>query len=647
MVLGKTCWLLYVTLLTLPEGVISAQDTTASSIMASSSSHGPAKKLRKTEAQAATHTKISQLLHTQGCSLKALRQITNAIAKREEQVSDRQLREFSAERFNEVRRSIALPLADGTEFQWEVADPNLLVAMSLRRSEEMQALFGNVLRRHPCSPEAPWQLIVTWDEFTAGNPLKPHNSRKTMVCNMTFQELGPALKSTNCWWTVAVAKTTVLNKVVGGWSRMLRDLLKLTLCSPTGMQTIGLPLTIGDRIVTVYARTGCMLSDGDGLRLALQWMGASSLHACFRHWNVLKKDSGRAVHSAGKYVETDCHDVSKFKAWANTDLAATIDVLVDAERQCVAGAISPTRLKDMQQQLGFRATEDGLLASPELRLCIDFMGTMRYDWAHTFLADGILGAEMWALVAAGERHSLFSQDTISQFLNEEWQLPRYRRGGGRPKIADLFDAYWQQHNENAETIKGPMSELLGVYGVMRHFTEARIPADPRISAELYNFQLVCKAIDILLSVKKRRVAVRDGGRQLQVLLAKHLESHVRTSGTRRVRPKTHWAFDIAECMQQDDILVDCFVTERLHLRAKAVAEHHDRLVDYERWVMAGITNSHMNSLQSSGVATLAFDGPLAPLPGAPDILIGDFCNYFGEFFCVGDFVFRGVGRCTH
>ena len=579
--------------------------------------------------------------------MTTLRRIANAMAQKEGQVSRNRMNKLAVERFNEVCRTITLPLADGSEFQWDVADPGLLVAMSLRCSDAMQGLFDNALNRHPCSPEAPWRLIVTWDEFTAGNPLKPHNARKTMVCNMTFEELGPALASNNCWWTVAVAKSSILRDVVGGWSRMLRDLLKLTLCSPTGMQTVGMPLTIGEHIVTIYVRVGCLLSDGDGLRLALQWMGSASLHTCFRHWNVLKKDSERAEHSAGKYVEISCHDVSKFKIWTNADLAGAVDVLVHAERQCAAGAISAARLQDMQQHLGFRATEDGLLASPELRLCIDFMGSLRYDWAHTFLANGILGAETWALVAAGKRHSLFSQNTINEFLNEEWCRPRYRRGGGRPTLPHLFDKYWQHLNEDAETIKGSMSDLLGLYGLLRHFFEARIPTDPRISAELYNFQLVCKAIDILQMVKKRRLEVRDAGRQLQALLTRHLESHVRVSGTRRVRPKTHWAFDIAECMQQDSILVDCFVTERLHLRAKAVAEHHDKLSDYERGVMAGITNSHMNSLESHGVATLTFEGPLAPLPAAPDILIGDYCKYYGEFLSVDDFVFRGIGWCTH
>ena len=71
---------------------------------------------------------------------------------------------------------------------------------------------------------------------------------------------------------------------------MLRDLLKLALLSPTGMQIVGIPLQLKGDFVSIHCKVGLLLSDGDGLRLALQWMGSSSLHPCFRHWNVLKKD---------------------------------------------------------------------------------------------------------------------------------------------------------------------------------------------------------------------------------------------------------------------------------------------------------------------------------------------------------------------
>ena len=70
-----------------------------------------------------------------------------------------------------------------------------------------------------------------------------------------------------------------------------------------------------------------------------------------------------------------------------------------------------------------------------------------------------------------------------------------------------------------------------------------------------------------------------------------------------MRPNTHFAFDIAECMQQDDILVDAFTLERLHLRAKRVAERCKDPGNYEASVLGGVLNAHMNSL-SEGAHSL-------------------------------------------
>jgi hypothetical protein len=41
----------------------------------------------------------------------------------------------------------------------------------------------------------------------------------------------------------------------------------------------------------LFARLTNLLSDGDGLRMAFDWKGASSLKPCFKHYNVFKKDT--------------------------------------------------------------------------------------------------------------------------------------------------------------------------------------------------------------------------------------------------------------------------------------------------------------------------------------------------------------------
>ena len=482
--------------------------------------------------------KLLEVVHTKGCSLQALRHITNKLAGADEQkIGKDMLSNIAQARLKAVQRNIALPLTGGKEHSWPVADLNLLVASTVRSSGDLQDIFANALLQHTCSPSSPWRLLVTWDEFTPGSLLRPQNQRKAMVVNMTFQELGTALQHDTCWWTVAIAKSTCLAQVVGGWSRMLRDLLKLTLCSPTGIQTVGLPLELRGALVTIYAKVGCLLSDADGLRMALQWMGAGSLHPCFRHWNVLKKGCGRAEHdTTGTYVEIQCHDTSKFKCWRNSELAKTIDLCASSQQEHAAGRMYRTHLEDFQRRLGFKATEEGLLADPELRRHIDWMGTLRYDWPHTFLSDGIVGAEMWALVAARERHHIFSQDAIYAFLKEDWQFPGQTKRKQKD-LCRLFNEQARKTNEDALTIKASMSDLLGLYCLLRHFVEVRLPEDRRMAAEVYNFQLVCKAVDLLLAAKKRRVPVRAAGRQLHALLEQHLQRHVQTHGAIRARPK--------------------------------------------------------------------------------------------------------------
>ena len=584
------------------------------------------------------------VVHYKGMSLSALREISSKLCGENDTIGESSLTQVARSRFSDAKRTIALPLEGGRgrEHKWDVADANVLIANTIGSSEILQELFSEALTRSPSTSESPWRLLISWDEFTPGSLMVPDNQRKAMVVNMSFQELGPALHSDSCWWTIAVARTKTIGKVVGGWSRMFRDLLKLLLCSPSGMQTVGMPLRLRGQFVTIFARVGCLLSDGDGLRMALQWLGSSSLKPCFRHWNVLKKNSERAGHSDGTYVEIDCHDSTKFRCWTCPELLTAIDVCAEAGRQRASGTMSQDRLEKTHRHLGFRATQDGLLADADLRRCMDFLAVLRYDWPHTFLADGIVGAEMWALIGAGERHGLFSQEDIHDFLKLEWHFastPTKKR----PECYKLLTEQARKVHEEANTVKASMGDLLGLYGVLRHFVEiSEHRDDARIAAEVQNFFLVCKAVDLLLAAKRRRIPVPDAGRQLLTLLELHLESHMKAhGGNGRVRPKTHWAFDIAQCMMSDDYLMDTFTTERLHLRAKGVADNVKKLDCFEASVMAGITNVHFRML-SEEAGPVGLVGATMAMPGAPHVTMADKCKYFGVYVKVGDFVFRGT-----
>ena len=204
----------------------------------------------------------------------------------------------------------------------------------------------------------------------------------------------------------------------------------------------------------------------------------------------------------------------------------------------------------------------------------------------------------------------------------------------------IFDEYGQSANKEHAALKCSASELLGLYGMFRHFVETRLPDDPRVHGERTSFLLIAKAVDIILLAKRHAIPLHEAGVRLREALSAHLEHKKRTQGNGRVVPKTHWAFDISDFMCVDDILYDCFVVERLHLRAKKVAQHVLNLKHYERSVLSGVINGHVALLrETSAIAQLV--GRSAPFPGFGNCRVADRAELSGFRLRVDDFVFRG------
>ena len=302
-------------------------------------------------------------------------------------------------------------------------------------------------------------------------------------------------------------------------------------------------------------------------------------------------------------------------------------------------------MEDTCQFLGFKATQDGLLSCPELRKHLHFIDVLRYDWAHTFLADSLVGREMWAIIAAGKREGLFDERSVFELLSKPWLFPgqgqRRQQDARWNHLKNIFSGWRAEHHAHSETIKAGMSDLLGLYGMLRHFV--CLHSSDAIREDVHLFDLACRAVDLVLQAKKRRVPVREAGRQLLAVLEEYMQQRAKLRGSRGVVPKHHWAFDIAECMVSDGFLVDAFALERIHRRVKPVAEHVTRLQTFEQSVMAGVTNAHFGQMvdNEDWSSSCHLLGSLAPMPGAPNIVIADRAVYHSEEFAVGDFVYRG------
>ena len=90
--------------------------------------------------------------------------------------------------------------------------------------------------------------------------------------------------------------------------------------------------------------------------------------------------------------------------------------------------------------------------------------------------------------------------------------------------------------------------------------------------------------------KRQMLTMPDAGRLLKRRLTNFFQCHKRAYGTRYLRPKHHWMFDVAEQFLIDPQVFDQFIIERLHLTVKLHADRCDNSIRYERSVLSGVLN---------------------------------------------------------
>jgi hypothetical protein len=191
-----------------------------------------------------------------------------------------------------------------------------------------------------------------------------------MVMSFTFKELGAsAMANGDLWLTPVIVRSCIMHDVVGGWSHMVATFLRRALLGPTGLTNAGWVIDFASGPVAIFGGLAAMLTDGDGWRLVFDWRGHGSLKPCFRHWNVLRKNSDLAWRRPG-YCEISCPDVNQFRTWRAQDIHKAVDLLAAASARVDAGTLPRARFAELEQAHGLNFNTHGLLAAADLRpLC--------------------------------------------------------------------------------------------------------------------------------------------------------------------------------------------------------------------------------------------------------------------------------------
>ncbi len=534
-----------------------------------------------------------------------------------------------------VRDTYELEDEAGT-FILESCDPGQLVQLVCAEVPSLAELYLRANRERPCTAATPWHVVVGFDEFTPGRPKSGQQSKKTMCLYFNFAELGFAtLMEDATWMCPLVVSTEVESCVEGGWSRIFADFLERLFFGPTGFLTAGVPICFESGMMILYAQLGISISDGDGLRKATAWKGASCMRPCFKHDNVLMKNSGLLDRLDGWYEITH-HVPTDFHLRSAESLFDSADKVAAAHRRWQAERITKAKFEKIckSEALNFHP-----LALPwrlTLRRRIHWYGSYRYDWVHTLLQEGALTTDMFLYLSECSEIVAFSD--VCDWLKLDWIFPAVYQSKGR-LLHGIFSEWRTNSQGEHDKLHASCSELLGCYQLVRLFLEMRVPDAPERAAAKRSFLLCCRIVDIFQAAKKQTLSMLDAADRLEETLIHYMMAHKEAYGIDNIRPKFHWLFDLILQLRRDGMLHDQLVVERLHLRMKEPAEKVDNLRRWERSVLAEALNHQIQDLRLLKGPCHVMDNKVAHLAEFPNAVFCNRVRIMGMTLAASDVVF--------
>jgi hypothetical protein len=276
------------------------------------------------------------------------------------------------------------------------------------------------------------------------------------------------------------------------------------------------------------------------------------------------------------------------------------------------------------------------LADPIIRSRVSVLDVVNYDWMHAALQDGTLTTEAALFLSACEEVGVASEH-IGTFLKNGWSFPKASRSKGKA-LHRVFDSH---RKSTSSKLKASASEMLGLYALLRHYFEIHVGDKPQVAAQLASFQAACACVDVILRAKRGLLTMGRASGELRGHLDKHFRLHEVAYGSSHFKPKHHWMWDVCDQFDRSPFVLDCFVIERLHLRAKAMANSVLNTAVFERSVLSSMLNTHRTALLAMDSDQSGLSGRTSILPECPSARIASSLVQGGLQISVGDFAFHG------
>ena len=393
------------------------------------------------------------------------------------------------------------------------------------------------------------------DEISPGNQLRAVNSRKVQAYYLTFVEFGPQARcQENLWFCIALARTCIVDKIVGGLSALTHQII--THSSVTDLAS-GCMLTMGEsgERFMFFASLKTMLGDESALKFVFDIKGASGTLPCALCSNIVSRQADLQSHDrTGRLRGIEETDSSQFALRTDRDVWNVQDLLASREAM-----LSKEHFNRLQQSTGMNRNPHGVIAQRSLAL----VATMMYDWMHVYLVNGLFHYEVGQLLPlmyeAGH-----SADSLLDWM-QRFIWPHNLKGRQKETLQ-----CFQKRIARGE-FRASASQSLNAYPLLRLYA---LGIDPRTAGDelrkaLRSFLDLCRVLDLLLE-NNRGVPVDPS--TLEAAITKHCRAFIQAHGIDLVIPKFHYAMHLP-LMARSKQLVCCFTHERKHRHIKQIADN--------------------------------------------------------------------------
>ena len=394
-----------------------------------------------------------------------------------------------------------------------------------------------------------------------------NNLRKTWCLYYSFLNFGwAALSGEAAWFIGTVVRSSTVQMLKGGLSAIAGEFLRLMFRTEHCVMTGGFTLQLKNgRVVRIWARLTCNVSDEAALKTFWKCKGAGGLKLCLLCLNCVDCGSDLWFFDAtGRLIPHTCPNIGQFIPHTKESVMTVLEHLKHVKSN------TPGSLQEQEKFHGWLEPTHNLLMTLDIGPLLDPSTQTCFDWAHCFLIHGIFNRQMYELLKAIA--PLTTSTEIEGYM-QLWRWPK-RLEGKAVSGKQAFSEKRLKNSNNAKTFNASASEGLSIYPVMAHYLRRHcLPAFNR-SGEAQAIQhceaffALCHVLDLLMHVHDDKVTPDLLGKAL----ADHADAFVTLLGPAACLPKNHFALHIAQFLERFGVLPNCLVHERKHKLIKRFLE---------------------------------------------------------------------------